>query len=410
MISQIEIESNKVAERKRIINNELNNIRQQMYSQKGESYFGHYKSIEEYDEIINEYKEQIDNMNINDLNFQLNQCNAQLKEIDSELYHLLFMVTDDSLEIENKEKQLHNEEKEIKNKKLSLCDKIEQYKGVNRVINNAIKEKQFINEVNQKINDMKPLLELKYSLPNEYITNKINDLFDGYMTDLNEIINEILNDSCSKYAKSMTDYIKRHINIKPLNKFFSQIKALSKSYFSSCVFDKESLNRIIHKIYTNIYNYWIKYFVEEFELILEQCMVISSNITNIKEANAISSCLVKLINNQFEEEGKLYNLFNKYTDEYKIYLDEILDKYINHDTLNIKLNELTPKSNKIEQFIKSLPNEYTSIEELKTLYETIVGETITNRDIGKFLKSIDGIEYKRKKVNNKLISMYKLCP
>ena len=48
MINQIE--SNKVAERKRNINNELNNIRQKTYSQNGKSYFGLYKSIEEYDE------------------------------------------------------------------------------------------------------------------------------------------------------------------------------------------------------------------------------------------------------------------------------------------------------------------------------------------------------------------------
>ncbi|KAK8837024.1 hypothetical protein M9Y10_037069 [Tritrichomonas musculus] len=405
MISQIE--SNKVAERKRNINNELNNIRQKTYSQNGKSYFGLYKSIEEYDEIINEYKEQIDNININELNYQLSQCNNKLTEIKNELYHLLFSVAEDSLEIENKEKQLHNEEKEINDNKLSLCDKIEQYKGLNRVINQAIKEKEFITKVNQKINDMKPLIELKYNKPNEYITKKINDLFDGYMTDLNEIINEILNDSCSKYAKSMTDYIKRHLDIKPLNKFISQLKLLSNTYFSSCNFDKESINSIINKIYTDIYNYWSKNFIEPFESILEKCMVISSNISNIKEANAVASCLVKLINNQFKEEGEFDKLFKEYFDEFKTILDGILDKYINHEILNTKLNELIPKSNKIQQFIKSLPTEYTSITELITLYESIVGETITNRDIGKLLKNIDGIEYKRKKVNNKLVGMYK---
>lgn len=383
---------------------ELNIIRNQTYSKMGKSYFGQYKTVDEYDSIINEYKEQQNKSNINELNYQLSQYNDELKQIDSELYHLLFVFNNTDKE----EEQLYIKRKEITDKQLDLLTQIDEYKGIDRVINNAIKEKQFVIKVNQKIDEMKPVIEQKYSQPNQYITNTITDLFDRYITDLTDIILEIFNETSPKYAKSMTDYVKRHINLKRLNNFVSHLKSLSNSYINSCTFNKEFLNSIIDKTYNTIYGHWQNQFVVKFEDILELCMDVSSNITNIKEANNISSNLVRRINNQFEEEGKFYNLFNQYIDEYKEMLEKLLNEYIDKTILNNALNELVPKSNKIEQFIKSLPTEYTSIDKLITLYENIVGETITNTDIGKMLKRIDGIEYKRKKINKKLVSMYRL--
>ena len=73
---------------------ELNNIRKQTYDKRGKSYFGDYKTIDEYDKIISECKEQRDKINIGELNYQLSQCNDRMKDIDNELYHLLFVLED----------------------------------------------------------------------------------------------------------------------------------------------------------------------------------------------------------------------------------------------------------------------------------------------------------------------------
>ena len=384
---------------------ELNNIRKQTYNKRGKSYFGDYKTIDEYDKIISECKEQRDKINIGELNYQLSQCNNKIKEIDSELYHLLFVLED----TEEQEKTLHNQRKQIIDEKIDLSKQIDEYKGIDRIINNAYNEKQFVIEVHKKLDEMKPLIELKYNEPNEYIIKNTADLFDRYITDLNDIVLEILSESSQKYAKSMTDYIKRHLNITPLNKFVSNLKSLSNTYINSCVFNKENLNKIVNKISNNINTHWNEHFIAKFEDILDCFLVVSSDITNIKDANKISSCFVQVIKNHFDENGKFYNLFHQYIDDYKMMLEEILNEYIDKNMLNDKLAELVPKSNNIDKFIKSLPTDYSPIEELIALYQKIVGEDITNRDIGKLLKSIDGIEYKRKKINNKLVSTYRYC-